>query len=264
MKRLFIIFGLIYSFLVVNVYATNDVDYKLTITEDHKFQEVITYSITNYKQIENGSNHFYDVINNDFFTNFTGKVKYEKSVKKESNRYVVVLKHDFTEYTYSNSYFLNGCFEEGKFSYDMYTYKFKNTGFFNCKYGDSLKITVITNENVKNTNATISGNSYSWNVEGSNLPMNIEIDKEYKTSDNSSTIYDDIQETDNNTNNNTNNNSNNNNTNNNQSNNNQSQSNNEKVKINKWVVGGIAGASIIALAVAAIILKKKTSDLNKI
>lgn len=195
MKKLFILIGLFFGFGFINVYASNDVDYHLTITDDYQFQEVITYSITDYKQVANGDNHFYSIINDDVYTDIFGKTKYNKTVKKESNRYVVVLKHIFTEYTFSNSNFLNSCFQNGKYVYDIDNYSFKSTGVFNCRYGDSLKITITTNKNVTNTNATVSGTNYVFNVPSTgNFAMNMQIAKNYdesNTTGNTNNVYDD-------------------------------------------------------------------------
>jgi hypothetical protein len=198
MKKFLNLVLVFFGFSIVNVYATNDVDYRLTITDDYKFNEIITYSISDYKQPANGDNHFYDIINSDVYTDILGKTKYAKTVKQQGDKYIVTLAHTYSELTYSNAYFMNSCFQKPQFTYDVDKYVFSSSGYFNCFYGDSLKITITTNKNVSKSNATKTGNNYVWFPPTSG-PFNMEfqINKTYdpvvRKSDEEE-IYDDIDE----------------------------------------------------------------------
>ncbi len=198
MKKFLNLLLLVFSFSVVNVYANNTVDYHLTITEDYRFQEVITYSITDYKQVENADNHFADIINDDVYTDILGKTKYSKNVTKQSGKYIVTLSHVYSELTYSNANFMNNCFQRPEFVYDVDKYVFTSSGDFNCYYGDSLKITVTTDKTVTKTNATKTGNNYVWFPPTSGpFNMQFQITKTYDSVEPTTEeeeIYDDVDQ----------------------------------------------------------------------
>lgn len=178
------IFGLIilsFFMFITPVFAENNVDYTLTITDDYKFNEVIKYEISDYKQIVNGYNPFADIVEEDKITvDIMDKSTYKKTKKFSGGKYYVTLKYTHSEYTLSNSIFLNDCFENSSYDYDIDKYSFKGNGGFYCLKGDNLKITIVTNLEVTDTNATVSGNKYTWNPTGNDFTMNMEINKTYK------------------------------------------------------------------------------------
>lgn len=197
MKKVLNLLLVVLSFSLVDVYATNDVDYHLTITDDYKFQEVITYSISDYQKVDNGDNHFYDVINTDIYTDILGKTKYNKTVKQQNNKYIVVLSHTYSELTFSNANFMNNCFQKPEFTYDVDKYVFNSSSGFNCLYGDSLKITVTTNKTVAKSNGNKSGNSYIWfPPSAGQFKMQYQINKTYDQVQpaDEDEVYDDIDE----------------------------------------------------------------------
>lgn len=180
------IFSMIILFLVifsVDVYANNNVEYTLTITDDYEFKESIRYSIDDYKQEDEGYNYFYDIVNDDVYTDIFYKTKYKKVKKKNNNTYNITLSHTYNEYTFSNSNFLNNCFEGEVFTYDIDNYSLKNEKGFSCLYGNSLKITIITDFEVVSTDAIVSGNKYTWIPTAGNHSMNMVIKKTYKEVD---------------------------------------------------------------------------------
>ena len=73
-------------FFLTSVYATNDVDYTLTITKDYEFKETINYSLSDYKQINNGYNYFYSIVNDDIYTDIFYNTKYKKTKKLNTER----------------------------------------------------------------------------------------------------------------------------------------------------------------------------------
>lgn len=241
------------------VYASNTIDYNLTITEDFEFKEVINYRIEDYKAQNNGYNYMTDIINNDIYADVLGKTTYTKQKRLENNIYYVTLTKTFNEYTMSNSAFLNNCFQKPNYKYDMKKYSFSGTGGFNCYDATNMKVTIITDFNVTSTDAIQEGNKYIWTPTGANFSMNINMNKEYKEAETDSTLpYDDI-EGDDNTNTNTDN----------QEKQQQEQSENKKESnknssIGIYVFAGIF--MILALGVIFIIpiLKKKSSSINKI
>lgn len=189
MKKLYILITIIISVFTFNVYATNDVDYTLKITDDFKFEESIKYSLTDYKQITNGENYFSSIVYDDVYTDIMYNTKYTKTKKKQGNRYIVTLKHTYSEYSFSNSKFLNNCFKKSNYKYDMNKYKFTGSQGFYCDNADTLKITVITNMSVTSSNATENGNTYTWNPQDENFTMSMNITKEYKSQNESSQDY---------------------------------------------------------------------------
>ncbi len=188
MKKIFYLITIIISMLTVNVYASNTADYTLTITDNFKFKENIKYSITDYNKIQNGYNYFYDIINDNTYTDIFYKTPYTKTKTKKGNKYNVTLSHTYSEYTFSNSNLLNNCFEKSDYEYDMNKYSFSGTDGFTCLNADSLKITIITNMKVTSSNATVLGNKYIWTPQNENFTMNINIEKEYKDNSDSTTI----------------------------------------------------------------------------
>lgn len=179
MKKIFYFTVFIVSMFSINVYASNEVDYKLTITDDFKFNEVISYSITDYKQVKNGENYFYSIINDDIYTDILYNTVYKKTKVKTNNGYKVKLSNTYNEYTLSNSNFLNNCFEKSSYNYNIDNYSFEGKDGFYCLNGDSLKITIITNMDVESSNAIVSGNKYQWIVTDENFTMNMKINKNY-------------------------------------------------------------------------------------
>ena len=178
---LFIIFCI--TLFISPVYAQNNVDYTLTITYDYKFKEVIKYEIGDYKQIENGYNVFADIVTDDVEVDIFGKSKYQKQKEFKNNKYYVTLSYTYSEYSISNSIFLNDCFENENYKYDINGYSFSGSGGFYCLRGDSLKITIITDFDVASSNAQVIGNKYIWNPVDNNFDMNININKKYNESD---------------------------------------------------------------------------------
>ena len=250
-KRFILLILLLLSFLCFsNVYATNDVDYKLTITSDFKFIEEINYSLTNYKKITNGYNYFNSIVNDDIYTDIFYKTKYDKTKKKEKDKYLVTLKHTYNEYTFSNSLLLNNCFVSSDYKYDTDKYTFNGSDGFNCLYGDSLKITIVSDfENVSN-NAIADGNSYVWNPVDDNFTMNIVFNKKYERKESNGAIgYDDIVTEENDEL---------------EESVDQTSSEQEEHHINKYVVLGVVGVLIIVGFGVVTVLKSKNNDLNKI
>lgn len=196
MKKLiyiFVVLGLI--FISNNVYAENTVRYNLTITNDFKFKETINYVITDYEQIQNGYNYFNSIIEDDVYVDILYKVKYKKTSNFRNGKYYVTLSTTYSEYSLSNSRFLNDCFENSNYGYDMDGYSFRGSGGFNCLYADSLIITIVTNQPVSSTNATVNGNKYVWKPKNNNFTMRMKIDKDYSEADtemNPNNITDDI------------------------------------------------------------------------
>ena len=194
-SKLIFIFFLFLCLSTVSVNASNDVDYKLTITDDFQFNEVINYKITNYKSVVNGYNYFVDIIDKDKPSDIFGKSFYQKKVNLNNGVYYVTLTKTYNEYTLSNSALLNNCFQKPVYKYDINNYSFSGSGGFNCLDADNLKITIITNFDSISTNATVDGNKYVWNPTNSNFTMNISFAKKYKdASSDQKIIYDDIQE----------------------------------------------------------------------
>ena len=173
---------LVSVFTISSVNAENIVDYKLIITDDYKFKEEIKYELTDYKDYQNGYNHFSDIVNEDVFVDLLYKTKYTKTKKLENNKYYVTLSHTYTEYTFSNSLLLNNCFQNEEYKYDIDGYSFSGKGGFNCLNGDKLTITLLTNFDVLSTNAKIIGNKYVWDVVDNNFVMNIKMEKMYPES----------------------------------------------------------------------------------
>ena len=169
----------------VTVDATNDVKYQLTITDDYKFNEVIRYEISDYRDIQNGYNPFVDIIEDDVDVDILGKAKYKKSTRFVDGKYYVTLSYTHSEYSMSNSIFLNDCFEDSDYDYDMDHYFFSGSGGFYCLRGDSLTITIVTNHEVENTNATVNGNRYIWKPIDNHFTMDISINKEYERNNSS-------------------------------------------------------------------------------
>lgn len=180
LKRVYVLLLLITICCVGQVYASNDVDYTLTITKDYNFNEVINYSLTDYAAIKNGHNYFNDIVSDDVYTDITYKTKYKKVSSKGNGTYKVKLSYTFSEYSLSNSRFLNDCFEKSNYDYDMDTISFNGKGGFNCLNGDSLSIKIITDFEVTSTNATVKGNTYTWTPTGNDFVMNIKLNKAYE------------------------------------------------------------------------------------
>lgn len=266
MKKIFYFIIFIISMFSFNVYASNDVDYTLTITDDFKFKEVINYSITDYKQITNGYNYFSTIVSDNIYTDIFYNIAYDKTKTKTNNGYKVKLSHTYSEYSFSNSNFLNNCFENSSFDYDIDEYSFEGTGGFYCLNGDSLKITIVTNMNVASSNAIKSGNKYVWNPVNEKFAMNIKIDKKYEesnandeeylddisesedpsiTGDSDNNVNSDSQDTDIND-------------------NNQVDNQNQK-NTTGYIIGGIILVMcVIVILIIARVLKQKKSNLNKI
>lgn len=177
-----VLFSIIFILLlsITNVNATNDVSYNLTIDKDYNFSETIDFKITDYKQKNNGNNYFADIINNPQYTDLTYKNKYKKKVVKHNGYYSVRLSNTYSEYGMGNSNFLNNCFENANFNYDLDTLSFTGSDGFICLYGDSLKISVTTPFEVTETNGIKSGNTYTWNVTNLDFSMNISMNKVYE------------------------------------------------------------------------------------
>lgn len=249
MKKVYILVFLLLCLFVSDVYATNDVDYKLTITNDFKFIEEINYSLTDYKQVQNGDNYFSRIVNDDIYTDIFYKTKYNKTKVKKNDKYLVTLKHTYNEYTFSNSLLLNNCFENSNYKYDVNKYTFSGSDGFNCLYGDSLKITIISNfENISN-NSKVEENSYVWEPMDTNFSMLIGFNKKYEKSSNSGpTGYDEISSEDSNY----------------EEESIIQENDNQKHHINKYVILGIVGALLIIGFGVTIVLKTKNNDLNKI
>ena len=182
-RKIFLILIFAFMFFVPNVNASNIVDYKLVIGDDYQFNETITYSLTDYEDIENGFNYYSTIVNEDIYTDIMYKQKYKKTKKLVDGKYYVTLSHTFSEYTMSNSKFLNDCFENADYNYDMDHYSFKGSGGFQCMFSDKLTITIVTDFDVTSTNAIVSGNKYIWNVTDDKFTMNISMNKEFDTSD---------------------------------------------------------------------------------
>ncbi len=181
MKELFYKLVLVLSFLFITpVYATNDVDYHLTITDDNEYKEVIKYSITDYKQIEDGRNYFNSIVFDDMYIDEEYETKYSKEVNQVGDKYLVTLSYTYDEDEFANSLFLNHCFENYKFNYKNNIISYSTNDDFTCLNGDSLKITLTTNKKVTGTNAKISGNNYIWNPINANFNMNITINNRPK------------------------------------------------------------------------------------
>lgn len=180
MKKIFYLVIFISCIFITNVYATNDVDYTLQITKDYDYIETIKYSITSSRDIENGSNYFSSIINDDIYTDITYKNKYKKKLVKQNGKYIVTLSNTYSEYGIGNANFLNNCFRNKKYDYNMDEASFDGSGEFICIYGDSLKIKIITDFEVIDTNATVSGNTYTWYPKNSNFQMKFSFLKTYE------------------------------------------------------------------------------------
>ena len=189
--RILIIMVLCLYFVPVS--ASNSIDYTLTITDDFEFKEVINYRIEDYQQRKNGYNYMADIIDEDIDADILGKTKYAKQKRVEANIYYVTLTKTFNEYTMSNSAFLNNCFEDSNYQYDINKYSFSGTGGFNCFDARNMKLTIITDFEVTSTNAQVDGNKYIWTPTNANFSMNIDMNKVYKeTTVDPNNPYDDI------------------------------------------------------------------------
>lgn len=253
MKKKLLLFALLISFLYLpNVFADNIENYTLTITKDYEFKEVIKYKIQDYENVSNGDNFFANLLTNEpIYTDIAYRTQYKKSVSKSNGTYYVTLSHTYTEYTMSNARLLNNCFEESSFDHDMDTYNLNATGF-TCNYADQLVVKIITDFKVDSTNASISGNTYTWILSNNELNMEMSLTKEYTQKEESNsahginededeeqqdTITDEIDKV------------------------NEEQT---KAKISKTVIIAITTVVVIGGLTTLIILKKKNSNLNKI
>lgn len=192
-KNIIRVFIFISFFIILPVSASNDVDYKLTITKDYDFKEEINYSLTNYKTIEGGSTYFDQIVNDDIYTDVEYKIKYQKKKNRNNGKYYVTLSNTYSEYGLGNANFLHNCFESESYDYDIDKISFNGSGGFNCMNGDSLKITIITDFEVTSHNAdNVLGNKYIWNVKDTNFAMNISLNKTYEQKSNANEYDDDI------------------------------------------------------------------------
>lgn len=189
MKKLYFLIIFMISIFTFNVYATNDVDYTLTITDDYKFKEVIKYSISDYKKIPNGYNYFNDIVNDQIPVYIIGNSKYKKSRIFKNNKYYITLSYTHGEYSMSNVAFLNNCFEKHDYTYDIDTINFVGTGGFNCLDADSLKINIITNFDLSSADALKVGNKYTWTPTDNSFSMKLKITKTNAPSKESSIDY---------------------------------------------------------------------------
>ena len=251
MKKYYYLLVIISLFFVGTVSASNDVSYKLTITKNYDFNEEINYSLTDYKQINNGDNYFSRIISDPVYTDIEYKIPYKKTGSKRNGKYYLKLSHTFTEFSLGNSNFLNNCFEESNYDYDVDTMSFTASDF-NCLNGDSLRITLVTDFEVTETNATVSGNTYTWTPTNNNFSMNIKLNKTYEQKPESNAVdndhigMNDEQNTSADT------------------QENEETDTVEKTSIN-WTVVLIVIGSIILLGVIALIKKKKKSvNANKL
>ena len=177
MNKILKIFIFISIFFIGSVYASNDVDYNLTITKNYDFNEKITFSLTNSKSIDGGNNPFFMIANDDVYSDISYQNKYKKKTYTKGNKTIIELSHTYSEYGLNNANFLNNCFETAKYDYDKETISFTGSNF-TCLDGDSIKISVITDFEVTTNNANnVVGNKYTWNAKNSNFGMNIEIKK---------------------------------------------------------------------------------------
>lgn len=257
MKKIkFLIIGLL-MFLPGFVYATNDVDYTLTITDDFKFKEVIKYSISDYKHKQNGYNPFATIVEDeDIEVDILDKTKYKKSKVYKNGKYYVILSYTYSEYSLSNSILLNDCFENSDYDYNIDSYSFNGNGGFYCLKGDSLKITIITDKQVKYSNATVIGNRYIWEPKDNDFEMKFEMNKEYTENEElkeveriGSTHSDEITD---------------NKTNNVPDNEKDKTSQKEKKPINIKVIGIISGIVLIFGIITFIVLSQKKKNLNRL
>lgn len=182
MKKVFYFICLVFSVFVFDVSASNNVNYSIEITKNYDFKEVIDYSITNYKQLNNGYNYFSTIVNDDIYTDIFYNTKYKKHKSKNGNTYNVKLSHTYNEYTMSNANFLNNCFEKSSYDYDMDKIKFYGRGGFLCLRGDSLTINLNTDFSISDTNATKNGNIYTWFPNDENFEMYFTLYKTYPES----------------------------------------------------------------------------------
>ena len=182
MRKIFYLICFTLSIFAFNVSASNDISYSINITKDYDFKEVINYSLTDYKVINNGYNYFSTIVNDDVYTDIFYNTKYNKTKRKSGNVYRVKLSHTYNEYTMSNANFLNNCFEKSSYDYDMDKIKFSGKGGFLCFRGDSLKITLNTDFSISNTNALKNGNTYTWNPSSENFEMYFTLYKTYPES----------------------------------------------------------------------------------
>lgn len=180
MKKIFYLIIFVSCIFIANVFATNDVDYTLKITKDYDFKETIKYSLDNVKEVQNGDNYFNSIINEPVYTDIMYKNKYKKNIVKKNGKYIVTLSNTYSEYGMGNSNFLNNCFKTKKYDYDMDKFSFSGLDEFICLYGDSLKIKIITDFEVTDTNAIVSGNTYTWYPKDSNFQMKFKFLKTYE------------------------------------------------------------------------------------
>lgn len=252
MKKTFDLIILVLLFLVVPVNASNKIDYRLEITKDYKFNETIYFEIGDYSKVKNGDNEFLRIIKNDVLVDILGKEKYKKVKEFKNDKYYVTLKHTYSEYSLSNSRFLNSCFQNSKYDYDVDKITFSGTGGFNCYLSENFKITIVSAFPITNSNATVSENRYVWIPQNYDFSMKLTLNKAYEKSENENKTWDDItnDEQENNSNNNT--------------NNNPVIDNNDNNKIGDYIVIGLIAIALISLLVIALILKKKKDSLDEI
>lgn len=183
MKRIFLVISFVFSTFAFNVYASNDVSYSINVTSDYDFKEVISYSLSNYKMINNGYNYFNTIVNDDIYSDIFYNTKYKKQKSKSGNIYKVKLSHTYNEYTMSNANFLNNCFEDSSYEYDIDKIEFSGKGGFLCLRGDSLKISLKTDFTVSSTNAIKNGNTYTWIPSDTDFEMYFTLYKTYPESE---------------------------------------------------------------------------------
>lgn len=175
--KLFVFFSILF---VGSVSASNDVDYHLTITKDYNFNETINFSLTDYKSVNGGNNPFFLIVEEPVYTDISYQNKYNKKVSTSGNKKIVKLSNTYSEYGMGNANYLNNCFENANYDYNIDSINFSGSDFI-CTDADKLTISVTTDFEVTNHNAdNISGNTYSWNVSDNNFTMNISLNKTYE------------------------------------------------------------------------------------
>lgn len=256
MKKTLNLIVLVLLFLVVPVNASNKINYRLEITKDYKFNETIYYEIDNYSKVKNGDNEFLRIINNDVLVDILGKEKYSKTKRFNNDKYYVTLKHTYSEYSLSNSRFLNNCFQTSKYDYDVDKITFSGNGGFNCYMAENFKITIVSAFPITDSNAVVSGNTYVWTPNSYDFNMKLTLNKSYEKTENENRTWDDPVENkkeddnDDNTNNDT-------------GIDNSDNTQNES-KIGDYIVIGLGIIVLISLPIIAIILKKKKDALDEI
>jgi len=179
MMKKFLCFLFCFFSGILCLHATDEMNYKLTI-KDGKLQEQIVFQFENYHPITNGDDPKRVVIQQPIYTDKYQQTKYQKNVQKNGNNYTITLNHTYNEYQFKNSYLLSFCFDNANFSYNEEYYRFSLSSSNNCFIADKMKVQLISDRKMVNTNGKkINDQTYEWEI-GSTANISFQLSKNLK------------------------------------------------------------------------------------